>query len=402
VEHVYEGKMTLRDVDLTGRRVLVRLDLNVPLDKSGTIADDTRIRRSLPTIRYILDAGGKAVLMSHLGRPKGTRAAEFTLRPVADRLGDLLSTAVPLAEDCVGEEVEKRVAGMANGDVLLLENLRFHPEEETNDDGFARRLASLGDVYVNDAFGTAHRAHASTAGVTAFLPIAVAGFLMEKEIEYLGRALGTPKRPFLAILGGAKVSGKLEVVQNLLDRVDALLVGGGMACTFLKARGLDVGASLVEEDLVDVARETQEDAERKGIAMLLPVDAVIAEKVEAGAVQKRVPVGNIPPGWRMLDIGPETVKIFSEAIVGAMTVVWNGPMGVFEIPGFSDGTEAVAKAMASLEGRTSIVGGGDSVAAVNRLGLESRMSHVSTGGGASLEFLEGKVLPGIAALKDKE
>jgi len=399
---VYEGKMTLRDVDLTGRRVLVRLDLNVPLDKSGTIADDTRIRRSLPTIRYILDAGGKAVLMSHLGRPKGTRAAEFTLRPVADRLGDLLSTAVPLAEDCVGEEVEKRVAGMANGDVLLLENLRFHPEEETNDDGFARRLASLGDVYVNDAFGTAHRAHASTAGVTAFLPIAVAGFLMEKEIEYLGRALGTPKRPFLAILGGAKVSGKLEVVQNLLDRVDALLVGGGMACTFLKARGLDVGASLVEEDLVDVARETQEDAERKGIAMLLPVDAVIAEKVEAGAVQKRVPVGNIPPGWRMLDIGPETVKIFSEAIVGAMTVVWNGPMGVFEIPGFSDGTEAVAKAMASLEGRTSIVGGGDSVAAVNRLGLESRMSHVSTGGGASLEFLEGKVLPGIAALKDKE
>ncbi len=402
MEHVYEGKMTLRDVDLTGRRVLVRLDLNVPLDKSGTIADDTRIRRSLPTIRYILDAGGKAVLMSHLGRPKGTRAAEFTLRPVADRLGDLLSTAVPLAEDCVGEEVEKRVAGMANGDVLLLENLRFHPEEETNDDGFARRLASLGDVYVNDAFGTAHRAHASTAGVTAFLPIAVAGFLMEKEIEYLGRALGTPKRPFLAILGGAKVSGKLEVVQNLLDRVDALLVGGGMACTFLKARGLDVGASLVEEDLVDVARETQEDAERKGIAMLLPVDAVIAEKVEAGAVQKRVPVGNIPPGWRMLDIGPETVKIFSEAIVGAMTVVWNGPMGVFEIPGFSDGTEAVAKAMASLEGRTSIVGGGDSVAAVNRLGLESRMSHVSTGGGASLEFLEGKVLPGIAALKDKE
>lgn len=399
---MYEGKMTLRDVDLTGRRVLVRLDLNVPLDKSGTIADDTRIRRSLPTIRYILDAGGKAVLMSHLGRPKGTRAAEFTLRPVADRLGDLLSTAVPLAEDCVGEEVEKRVAGMANGDVLLLENLRFHPEEETNDDGFARRLASLGDVYVNDAFGTAHRAHASTAGVTAFLPIAVAGFLMEKEIEYLGRALGTPKRPFLAILGGAKVSGKLEVVQNLLDRVDALLVGGGMACTFLKARGLDVGASLVEEDLVDVARETQEDAERKGIAMLLPVDAVIAEKVEAGAVQKRVPVGNIPPGWRMLDIGPETVKIFSEAIVGAMTVVWNGPMGVFEIPGFSDGTEAVAKAMASLEGRTSIVGGGDSVAAVNRLGLESRMSHVSTGGGASLEFLEGKVLPGIAALKDKE
>jgi len=399
---VYEGKMTLRDVDLTGRRVLVRLDLNVPLDKSGTIADDTRIRRSLPTIRYILDAGGKAVLMSHLGRPKGTRAAEFTLRPVADRLGDLLSTAVPLAEDCVGEEVEKRVAGMANGDVLLLENLRFHPEEETNDDGFARRLASLGDVYVNDAFGTAHRAHASTAGVTAFLPIAVAGFLMEKEIEYLGRALGTPKRPFLAILGGAKVSGKLEVVQNLLDRVDALLVGGGMACTFLKARGLDVGASLVEEDLVDVARETQEDAERKGIAMLLPVDAVIAEKVEAGAVQKRVPVGNIPPGWRMLDIGPETVKIFSEAIVGAMTVVWNGPMRVFEIPGFSDGTEAVAKAMASLEGRTSIVGGGDSVAAVNRLGLESRMSHVSTGGGASLEFLEGKVLPGIAALKDKE
>ncbi len=392
----------MRDVELKGKRVLVRVDFNVPLDEGGAVTDDTRIRRSLPTIRHILDGGGKAILMSHLGRPRGKRVPEFSLKPVADRLSNLLGMPVPLADDCVGDAVERYIAEMANGSALLLENLRFHAEEEANDEAFAGQLASLGDVFVNDAFGTAHRAHASTAGVTRFVSMAVAGFLMEKEIEYLGQALTRPKRPFLAILGGAKISGKLEVVQNLLDRVDVLVIGGGMACTFLKARGLEVGDSLVEDDLVDVAREAMDAAERKGISFLLPVDAVIAEKKEAGAPGRVVPVEEIPPGWRMLDIGPETAKQFSEAISGAMTVVWNGPMGVFEIAGFSEGTEAVAKAVAGLTGRTTIVGGGDSVAAVNRLGLESRMSHVSTGGGASLELLEGKTLPGIAALTERQ
>jgi phosphoglycerate kinase len=396
------AKMTVRDVDLKDKRVLVRVDFNVPLDKSGKITDDTRIRASLPTIRYIREQGGKAILMSHLGRPKGKRAPEFSLKPVGERLGELLGIPVPLAADCVGKEVEDQASNLKPGGVLLLENLRFHPEEEANDPAFAKRLASLGDVYVNDAFGTAHRAHASTAGVTAFVPVSVAGFLMEKEIQYLSGALESPKRPFLAILGGAKVSGKLEVVQNLLGRVDVLVIGGGMACTFLKSQGLEVGESLVEDDLLDVARETLEDAGRKGISLLLPVDAVIAEKVEAGAPTKVVSVDAIPPGWRMLDIGPKTIGRFEEAVSGAMTVVWNGPMGVFEIADFSKGTEAVAKAVAALSGRTTIVGGGDSVAAVNRMGLESRISHVSTGGGASLEFLEGKTLPGVEALSERQ
>ncbi|MCK4545878.1 MAG: phosphoglycerate kinase [Candidatus Eisenbacteria sp.] len=393
-------KLTIRDVALQNKRVLIRVDFNVPLDGNGCITDDTRIRRSLPTIRYVLEHGGKAILMSHLGRPRGKRVPEMSLRPVADRLAELLEREVSLAEDCVGEVVEGRVSAMKGGSVLLLENLRFHREETDNDPGFAGKLASLGDVYVNDAFGTAHRAHASTAGITEHVAVAAAGFLMEKEIEYLGLAVGDPRRPFLAVLGGAKVSGKLEVVQNLLGRVDGLLIGGGMACTFLKARGLEIGESLVEDDLLDVAREAMAEAEKRDIPFLLPVDGVVAERIEAGAPTRVVPVEGIPPGWRMLDIGPETAKVFGGKLAGAGTVIWNGPMGVFEIPDFAAGTEAVARALAEIESATTIVGGGDSVAAVNRLGLVEKLSHVSTGGGASLEFLEGKVLPGIAALDE--
>jgi 3-phosphoglycerate kinase len=393
-------KLTIRDVDLADKRVLVRVDFNVPLDEAGAITDDTRIRRSLPTIRHILEKGGKAVLMSHLGRPKGKRVPEMSLKPVALRLGELLGQKVLLAEDCVGKTAESAVREMKPGGVVLLENLRFHKEETDNDGEFARQLSTLGDVYVNDAFGTAHRAHASTAGITDHVPVAAAGFLMEKEIEFLGQAVGDPKRPFFAILGGAKVSGKLEVVQNLLGRVDGLLIGGCMACTFLKARGLEIGDSLVEEDLLDVARETMAEAEKRRVTFLLPVDGVITQEIEAGTEKKTVSVEEIPAGWRMVDIGPETAKKFSGSLAGAGTVVWNGPMGVFEIPDFAAGTEAIARTLAELPGATTIVGGGDSVAAVNRLGLEEKLSHVSTGGGASLEFLEGKTLPGIAALSD--
>jgi 3-phosphoglycerate kinase len=394
-------KLTIRDVDFADKRVLVRVDFNVPLDEAGTITDDTRIRRSLPTIQHILEKGGKAVLMSHLGRPKGKKVPEMSLKPVALRLGELLGQEVLLAEDCVGKAAESAVGGMDPGSVVLLENLRFHKEETDNDGEFARQLSTLGDVYVNDAFGTAHRAHASTAGITDHIPVAVAGFLMEKEIEFLGQAVGDPKRPFFAILGGAKVSGKLEVVQNLLGRVDGLLIGGGMACTFLKARGLEIGDSLVEEDLLDVARETMAEAEKRKVSFLLPVDGVITREIEAGTEKRMVSVEEIPAGWRMVDIGPETAKRFSESLGDAGTVVWNGPMGVFEIPDFAAGTEAIARTLAELRGATTIIGGGDSVAAVNRLGLEEKLSHVSTGGGASLEFLEGKTLPGIAALSDR-
>lgn len=397
-------KKTVSEVDLDGKRVLVRVDFNVPLDDSGRITDDTRIERALPTIKFILGRGGKAILMSHLGRPKGRRVPGLSLAPVAERLGEYLPGPVPLAGDCIGEAVERQVSRMQTGSALLLENLRFHPEEEANDDGFARRLASLGDVYVNDAFGTAHRAHASTAGVAKHLPLAVAGLLMEKEIRFLGGALANPRRPFLAVLGGAKVTGKLQVVRNLLNRVGGLLIGGGMACTFLKARGLELGDSLVEEDLLEVARETMDEAGRRNVLFMLPVDAVIAERLEEGAASRVVPVEEIPPGWRMVDIGPETAMQFGEKVAEAQTVVWNGPMGVFEIPSFSAGTEAVARALAEATdgGATTIVGGGDSVAAVTRLGMESRISHVSTGGGASLEFLEGKALPGIEVLADRD
>jgi phosphoglycerate kinase len=396
-------KMTLRDVDPEGKRVLVRVDFNVPLDPGGKIADDTRIQAALPTIRSLIQKGARTILMSHLGRPKGKRRAEDSLAPVAKRLSELLGRPVPLAEDCVGEPAEKLVAGMKPGDVVLLENLRFHAEEEANDPAFARRLAALGDLYVNDAFGTAHRAHASTAGVPGLLKTAVAGLLMEKELEYLGRALTDPKRPFYAVLGGAKVSGKLQVIEHLLGRVDGLWIGGGMACTFLKARGLEVGDSLVEPDLIETARRTMEAARTRGVGLHLPVDGVIVEKVEAGAPSRVVAVEAIPPGWRMVDIGPRTSEAFARDLADAGTVVWNGPMGVFEIDAFARGTEAVARALAEAgaRGTVTVVGGGDSAAAVARLGLESRMSHVSTGGGASLEFLEGRELPGVAALADR-
>jgi len=391
-------KQTIRDVAFRGRRVLVRVDFNVPLD-GQRITDDTRIRAALPTIRMLREGGARVVLMSHLGRPKGKVAPEFSLAPVAQRLSELLGVPVALAPDCVGPEAERVVSGLRDGDVALLENLRFHPEEEQNDRNFAAALAKLGDLYVNDAFGTAHRAHASTAGVTEFLP-AVAGLLMEKEIEIMGRALSDPERPFVAIIGGAKVSDKIGVIDNLLTKVDALILGGGMSNTFLLAQGKPVGDSLVEADKVEVARSLMAKAAERNVRLLLPVDVVIADRFAADAQRRVCRADEIPAGWRALDIGPETVAAYFETIKSARTVIWNGPLGVFELPPFAAGTVAVARAMAEVDGVT-IIGGGDSVAAVEQAGLAGRMTHISTGGGASLEFLEGKVLPGVAALNDR-
>lgn len=390
------NKKTLRDVEVSGKRVLVRVDFNVPLE-GESVRDDTRIVAALPTIRYLAEQSARVVLMSHLGRPKGKVVPDQSLRPVAERLGQLLEQPVAFAEDCVGPAAERAVGALPPGQVLLLENLRFHPEEEANDQEFSRKLASLADLYVNDAFGSAHRAHASTVGVTDYLP-AVAGFLMEKEIDYLGRALENPERPFVAILGGAKISGKIDVVQNLLDKVERLLVGGGMANTFLKAQGYDVAASLVEDDSVEVARGLLDEG---GDKILLPTDVIVADAFAADAAMKEVPVDNVPQGWMILDIGLETIASFTEALEGARTVVWNGPMGVFEFPRFAEGTYAVARVLAALPDATTIIGGGDSAAAVAQAGVAEKMSHISTGGGASLEFLEGKVLPGVAALDDK-
>lgn len=390
-------KKTIRDVDVQGKRVLVRVDFNVPL-KEGRVGDDTRIRAAVPTIRYLLDRGAAVILMSHLGRPKGVDDA-LRMAPVGARLAEILGQPVQVLSDCVGPEVEAAVRSMSPGQVVLLENLRFHPEEEKNDPEFARKLASLGDLYVNDAFGTAHRAHASTEGVARYLP-AVAGFLMEAELTALGRALEAPEHPFVAVLGGAKISDKIGVIRNLLGRVDALLIGGGMANTFLKAQGHDVGASLVEEDALPTAKELLEEAHRRGVQLLLPVDVVVADAFSADAARKAVPVGEVPAGWRILDIGPRTVESFRQALQGARTVVWNGPMGVFEFPPFAEGTRAVAQAIVE-SGAFSIVGGGDSVAAVQEAGLAERIGHISTGGGASLEFLEGRVLPGVQALLDR-
>ncbi len=389
-------KKTIRDVAVDGRRALVRVDFNVPLE-GGIVRDDTRILAALPTIRYLLNRGSRVVLMSHLGRPKGKVVPEYSLRPVADRLAQLLEQPVAFVEDCVGPEVEAAVAALKPGEVLLLENLRFHREEEANDPQFSRQLASLGDLYVNDAFGTAHRAHASTVGVAAYLP-AVAGLLMEKEIDYLGRALENPRHPFVAILGGAKISDKIGVVRNLLGRVDRLLIGGGMANTFLKAQGYDVAASLVEDDSVDMAREL---LARSGDRIALPTDVVVADAFAADALAKEVPVDSVPAGWMILDIGPKTAQAFAKALEDARTVVWNGPMGVFEFPRFAEGTYAIARTLAQLPNATTIIGGGDSAAAVEQAGVASKMSHISTGGGASLKFLEGAVLPGVAALDDK-
>jgi phosphoglycerate kinase len=392
-------KLSIRDLEVGGKRVLVRCDLNVPLAE-GAVADDTRIRASLPTIRHLREAGARVVLMSHLGRPKGKVVPEMSLAPVAKRLGELLGVEVRMAPDCIGAEVEAAAAALGAGDVLLLENLRFHPEETDNDPAFAAKLAALADVYVNDAFGTAHRAHASTAGVTAHLERCAAGFLMEKELEYLGGATADPARPYVAILGGAKISGKIDVLENLFGRVDSILVGGAMANTFFKARGWETGTSLVEDDRVELARELLARADREGVRLLLPVDCVVAAAFEADAESKVVPADAMPAGWTMLDVGPRTVAAYRATILEAKTVLWNGPMGVFEMEAFAKGTLGVAEALAeaTAAGAITIVGGGDSAAAVQKAGLADRVSHVSTGGGASLEFLEGKDLPGVAAL----
>ena len=391
------NKKTIKDVDVAGKRVLVRADFNVPLDDAREITDDTRIRAALPTIVYLCDKGAKVILCSHLGRPKGKVVDELRLTPVAKRLSQLLDTTVTKTDDCIGSQAESVVAAMQSGDVVLLENLRFHAEETANDTDFARQLAGLAEVYVNDAFGTAHRAHASTAGVAQFLP-AVAGFLMERELTFLGGALANPARPFVAILGGAKVSDKIGVIENLLPQVDKLIVGGGMANTFLKAQGLNVGDSLVEDDKLDLAKELLQSA---GSKLLLPTDVVIADAFAADAEQQTVSVRSVPAGWRILDVGPESIEAFKEVLSSAKTVVWNGPMGVFEFSRFARGTIAIAEALAQTDA-TTIIGGGDSAAAVQQAGLADAMTHISTGGGASLELLEGKVLPGVDALLDKE
>ncbi len=394
-------KLSVKDLDLAGKRVFMRVDFNVPI-KGGEIKDDTRIRASLPTISYALDHGATVILASHLGRPKGKVNLEYTLRPVAVRLAELLGRQVEFAEDCVGEAAQAAVDRAAQGGkVVLLENLRFHPEEEKNDPGFAKELAAPANAYVNDAFGSSHRAHASVEGITKILPRPAAGLLMEKEIRYLGHALSAPERPFVAILGGAKVSDKIEVIENMLGKVDALAVGGAMAYTFLKSRGLPVGKSLVEDDKLEAARMITAHAHERGVRLALPVDHVVVEKLEAGAPHATIAVDDASIGERLgVDIGPETVAIYRGLVAGAKTVVWNGPMGVFEMPPFDAGTNALAKAVAAVKG-TTIVGGGDSVSAVSKAGVADRITHISTGGGASLEFLGGRVLPGVAALANK-
>ena len=393
-------KLSVRDLELAGKRVFIRVDFNVPLD-NGTVADDTRIRASLPTIRYVLDKGAAVILASHLGRPKGQVNPKYSLKPIVAKASELIGRPVVFAEDCVGDAAKAAVAGMPAGGVVLLENLRFHPEEEKNDAEFAKQLALLADLYVNDAFGAAHRAHASVEAITRFVPRAAAGLLMEKELEHLGRVLTSPDRPLVAILGGAKVSDKLEVIENFLGRVDRLIIGGAMAYTFLKARGIGVGRSLVEDDKLDVARDIEAKAKARGLQLGLPVDHVVAEKLEAGVPSETLDVTDQKIGNRMgLDIGPKTIALYTGMIKDAKTVVWNGPMGVFEIPEFAKGTNAVASAVADVKG-TTIVGGGDSIAAVNQAGVADRITHISTGGGASLEFLGGRQLPGVEALPNR-
>ncbi|MFA5699676.1 MAG: phosphoglycerate kinase [Desulfuromonas sp.] len=395
------NKCSVTDLELRGKRVFCRVDFNVPLNDDGTVADDSRIVASLPTIRYIMAQGGRLILASHLGRPKGVRKPEFSLAPVAPHLAELLGHPVTMAPDCIGAEVEELIANMADGDVILLENLRFHPEEEKNAPEFCAQLARLADVYVNDAFGTAHRAHASTEGIAHLLKPAAAGFLLAEELEYLGKALENPKRPFVAILGGAKVRDKIPVITNLLNKVDTLLIGGGMAYTFLHAQGFEVGKSLLEQDQVELAASLLKQAEAKGVKLKLPVDHIAAPEFSNDAPLQITADANIPPSCMGLDIGPETLKLYTDVIKQAATVVWNGPMGVFEMDNFARGTMEVARVMAN-SAATTIIGGGDSVAAVNKAGLNAAMTHISTGGGASLELLEGKTLPGVAALTDKE
>ncbi len=386
----------LDDLDVRGKRALVRVDYNVPLDPGGRITDDTRIRATLPTIQALLDRGAAVVLMSHLGRPKGKPRPEMSLRPAAERLAELLGRPVAMLPDCVGPEVEAAVGALTPGEVALLENLRFHPEEEANDPDFARQLAALGDVYVNDAFGAAHRAHASTEGVARLLP-AAAGHLLRAEVEALGRVLTQPERPVVTILGGAKISDKIGVIQSLMSGSDSFLIGGGMANTFLKARGMTIGKSLVEEDKVAEARRLLEEAAQRGVTIGLPVDVVVAREFKAEAARRTVPVEGVADDEMILDIGPETARRYADVIKAARTVVWNGPMGVFELEPFAAGTRAVAQAVAESPAY-SLIGGGDSVAALEQAGLADRIDHVSTGGGASLEFLEGQTLPGVAAL----
>ncbi|MBQ3274104.1 MAG: phosphoglycerate kinase [Christensenellaceae bacterium] len=394
------NKKTVKDIDVAGKKVLMRVDFNVPLDDDRNITDDTRIVAAVPTIKYLMDKGAKVILCSHLGRPKGEVKKEFSLCHVVGRLEELTGKKVIFAEDCIGDKAKEAVEKASQDEIVLLENLRFHKEETKNDPEFAKELASLAEIYVNNAFGTAHRAHASTEGVTAYLKTAVAGLLIEKELEYLGGALDDPKRPFVAILGGAKVADKIGVIENLLKNVDCLIIGGGMATTFIAANGYEIGKSLCDYDSLDFAKEMMEKARRTGVKMLISSDAVVTKEFAADAPSHIVPVEAIPADEMVMDIGPATRLLFANEIKSAKTVVWNGPMGVFEMPAFAEGTKAVAKALAECEG-TTIIGGGDSAAAVKQLGYADSMSHISTGGGASLEFLEGKELPGIAALNDK-
>jgi phosphoglycerate kinase len=389
------NKKTVKDIDLKGKRVLMRVDFNVPM-QDGKVTDDKRIRASLPTIKYVLDQGASLILMSHLGRPKGGPDPEFSLRPAAEVLSSLLAMPVKMAPDCVGSEVEKMAKELKPGEVLMLENTRFHPEEEKNDLELAKQMAALADIYVNDAFGSAHRAHSSTEGVAHFLP-AVSGFLMEQELQYLGRAVANPEHPYIAILGGAKISDKIAVVDNLLSKCDKLIIGGGMANTFLAAKGYNMQESLVEESSLETAKNIMA---KSGDKLILPVDAVIADKFDAEANTEVVDVDQIPAGWRMMDVGPKTLELYKRALERAKLIVWNGPVGVFEMPKFAEGTFALARMLAA-SGATTVIGGGDSASAVKKAGVAKQMTHVSTGGGASLEFLEGKELPGIAALMDK-
>ena len=394
------NKKTVRDIDLKGKKVLVRCDFNVPLDENFNITDNRRIVGALPTIKYLLDNDCKIILCSHLGRPKGQVKKEFSLAPVAKELSRLLGKEVKLADDIIGESAKTLTANMKNGDIVLLENVRFDAREEANDPEFAKELASLAEVYVNDAFGTAHRAHSSTAGVAAYLP-AVSGFLMEKEINFLGTALENPERPFVAILGGKKVSDKIGVIDSLLEKVDTLMIGGGMAYTFFKSMGYNVGDSICELDKLDLAKELMEKAKAKGVKLMLPVDTKVGKEFKEDTESKVVPYTQIPDGWEGFDIGTETIKMYEEELKKAKTVIWNGPVGLFEFDQFAVGTNSLAKYLGSLEGVTTIIGGGDSAAAIEKLGIGDKFTHISTGGGASLEFLEGKKLPGVECLLDK-
>ncbi len=391
---------SLTEADISGKRILVRADFNVPLDDSGNITDDTRIKAALPTIQDLVGKGGKVILCSHMGRPKGAVKEELRLTPVAKRLSELLGQDVTKCDDCVGDSVASIVNSMSNGQVVLLENLRFHNEEEANDPEFAKQLAANADLYVNEAFGTAHRAHASTEGVTHYLSPSVAGYLIEKELDYLQDAVDNPKRPLAAIIGGSKVSSKIGVIETLLDKCDKLLIGGGMIFTFYKARGLKVGNSLVEEDKLELAKSLEAKAKEQGVELLLPTDVVVADNFAPDANARTVSINDIPDGWMGLDIGPDSIKVFQDALADCNAVIWNGPMGVFEFDKFAAGTEAIAHTLAGKSDAVTIIGGGDSVAAVEKVGVAEKMSHISTGGGASLELLEGKTLPGIVALDE--